>query len=92
MSITKKDIANLLVKKVNISHAQALLVTNSFFDTIKDTLAKGEDVKLSGFGNFVIRSKVARPGRNPKTGEAAIISARTVVTFKAGVKLKKATV
>ncbi|WP_369152199.1 integration host factor subunit alpha [Candidatus Thiodubiliella endoseptemdiera] len=92
MSITKKDIANLLVKKVNISHAQALLVTNSFFDTIKDTLAKGEDVKLSGFGNFVIRSKAARPGRNPKTGEAAIISARTVVTFKAGVKLKKATV
>ncbi len=92
MSITKKDIANLLVKKVSISHAQALLVTNSFFDTIKDTLAKGEDVKLSGFGNFVIRSKAARPGRNPKTGEAAIISARTVVTFKAGVKLKKATV
>ncbi|SFV89551.1 Integration host factor alpha subunit [hydrothermal vent metagenome] len=89
MSVTKKDIANLLVKQVNISHSQALSITNDFFDTIKNTLAKGEDVKLPGFGNFIIRNKVARPGRNPKTGEPVTISARTVATFKAGVKLKK---
>ncbi|MBA5250000.1 MAG: integration host factor subunit alpha [Gammaproteobacteria bacterium] len=92
MSITKKDIADLLAKQADISHIQALSMANSFFDTIKNTLAKGEDVKLSGFGNFLVKEKGARPGRNPKTGEAVTISARTVVTFKAGVKLKKATV
>lgn len=91
MSITKKNIVDLLVTQVDITHNQALLLTNDFFDTIKSTLAKGEDVKLSGFGNFVIRSKVARPGRNPKTGEPVTISARKVATFKAGIKLKKAT-
>lgn len=91
MSITKKDIANLLAKEADISYIQALVMTNSFFDTIKGTLAKGEDVKLSGFGNFLVKEKGARPGRNPKTGEAVTISARTVVTFRAGVKLKKAT-
>ncbi|BAS67536.1 integration host factor subunit alpha [Bathymodiolus septemdierum thioautotrophic gill symbiont] len=91
MSITKKDISDMLVKKIGITHAQALSMTNNFFDTIKDTLAKGEDVKLSGFGNFVVRNKVARPGRNLKTGEPVMICARTVATFKAGVKLKKAT-
>ncbi|WXU00023.1 MAG: Integration host factor subunit alpha [Catillopecten margaritatus gill symbiont] len=91
MSITKKDIADLLAKQVDISHSQALSVTNDFFDTIKATLAKGEDVKLSGFGNFIVRSKVARPGRNPKTGDPVTISARTVATFKAGVKLKRIT-
>jgi len=81
----------MLVKKIGITHAQALSMTNNFFDTIKDTLAKGEDVKLSGFGNFVVRNKVARPGRNLKTGEPVMISARTVATFKAGIKLKQAT-
>lgn len=91
MSITKKDIAALLVNQTGVTHSQALLITNDFFDTIKATLAKGEDVKLSGFGNFVVRNKVARPGRNPKTGEPVTISARKVATFKAGVKLKKAT-
>ncbi|SFV89191.1 Integration host factor alpha subunit [hydrothermal vent metagenome] len=91
MSITKKNIADLLVKQADISHTQALSITNGFFDTIKKTLATGEDVKLSGFGNFIVRKKVARPGRNPKTGEAVTISARTVVTFKAGAKLKKVT-
>lgn len=91
MSITKKDIADLLVKQVDVSYNQALSIANDFFDAIKDSLAKGEDVKLSGFGNFVVRQKVARPGRNPRTGEAFTISARKVVTFKAGLKLKKAT-
>ncbi len=91
MSVTKKNIADLLSKQMGISYSQALLITNDFFDTIKASLAKGEAVKLSGFGNFVVREKVARPGRNPKTGEPVIISARKVVTFKAGLKLKETT-
>ncbi len=91
MSITKKDIADLLVEQMGINHNQALSMTNNFFDAIKDSLAKGEDVKLSSFGNFVVREKVARPGRNPKTGEPVTISARKVATFKAGLKLKKTT-
>jgi len=64
---------------------------NQFFDQIIETLKNGEEVKLSSFGNFVVREKSQRPGRNPKTGEEVIISARKVVTFKAGPKLKKAT-
>ena len=91
MSVTKKDIADMLVEQVGVNHNQALVITNDFFDAIKDTLAKGEAVKLSSFGNFIIREKAARPGRNPKTGEQVTISARKVVTFKAGPKLKKAT-
>jgi integration host factor subunit alpha len=84
-------IADLLVEQTGINHNQALSMANNFFDTIKGSLAKGEDVKLSGFGNFIVRKKVARPGRNPKTGEPVTISARKVTTFKAGLKLKKAT-
>ena len=91
MSVTKKDIVDALVERLSMSHNQALVVTNEFFDSIKQTLALGEDVKLSGFGNFNIRQKAARPGRNPKTGETVTISARKVVTFKAGPKLKLAT-
>jgi integration host factor subunit alpha len=91
MSITKKNIADELVKRVGISNVQALEVANEFFNNIKQSLSSGEDVKISGFGNFVIREKTPRPGRNPKTGEEVIISARKVVTFKAGPKLKQAT-
>ena len=91
MSLSKKDIANGLVRKLEITHAQALQLTNDFFDQIQATLVSGEEVKLSSFGNFVIREKTARPGRNPKTGEAVEISARKVVNFKAGPKLKKLT-
>ncbi len=91
MSITKKNIADLLVEKIGMTHNQALSITNDFFDLIKGSLAKGEEVKLSGFGNFIVREKSARPGRNPKTGEQVMISARKVVTFKAGPKLKKST-
>ena len=91
MSLTKQDIANTLVKKTELSQSQALALTNQFFDQIIETLKTGEDIKLSSFGNFVIREKNARPGRNPKTGEEVMISARKVVTFKAGPKLKLAT-
>ncbi len=76
---------------MDINHNQALSITNEFFDIIKQSLANGEPVKLSGFGNFVLREKSARPGRNPKTGEKVMIAKRKVTTFKAGQKLKKAT-
>ena len=91
MSLTKQDIANALVKKTQLTQTQALVLTNQFFDQIIETLKNGEEVKLSSFGNFVVKEKSQRPGRNPKTGEEVIISARKVVTFKAGPKLKKAT-
>ena len=91
MSLTKQDIANALVNKTELTQTQALVFTNQFFDQIIETLKNGEEVKLSSFGNFVVKEKSQRPGRNPKTGEEVIISARKVVTFKAGPKLKKAT-
>ena len=91
MSLTKQDIANSLIKKMNLNQAQALSLTNQFFDQIIETLKTGEEIKLSSFGNFVVREKSPRPGRNPKTGEEIMISARKVVTFKAGPKLKLAT-
>lgn len=91
MSLTKQDIANALVKETNLTQTQALVLTNEFFDQITQQLGKGKNVKLSSFGNFVLREKSERPGRNPKTGEEVMISARKVVTFKAGPKLKKAT-
>ncbi len=91
MSITKKEIASALVKSMDITHVQALSIAHDFFDQIKQMLASGESVKLSGFGNFVIREKSARPGRNPRTGEIVEISARKVVVFRSGPKLKLAT-
>jgi integration host factor subunit alpha len=91
MSLTKQDIAITLVKKMNLSQTLALSLTNQFFDQIIATLKTGEEIKLSSFGNFVVKEKTARPGRNPKTGEDVMISARKVVTFKAGPKLKLAT-
>jgi len=91
MSLTKQDIANTLVKKTELTQTQALSITNQFFDQIIEALKNGEDIKLSSFGNFVVREKSPRPGRNPKTGEEVMISARKVVTFKAGPKLKLAT-
>jgi integration host factor subunit alpha len=91
MSLTKKDIADQLASQLNLKQTQALTFVNHFFDEIKATLAQGEEVKLSGFGNFTLKEKTPRPGRNPKTGEEVLISARRVVTFKAGPKLKKTT-
>ena len=89
MSLTKKDLATTLTAKMDITPAVALDIVNSFFNTIKDTLINGEEVKLSGFGNFVLNEKNARPGRNPKTGDEYTIAARRVVTFKAGTKLRE---
>ncbi|MDO8953404.1 MAG: integration host factor subunit alpha [Gammaproteobacteria bacterium] len=89
MTLTKAELTAILCKEVGLTQIEAKQFVNDFFDEIRGLLAEGLSVKLSGFGNFELRDKSARPGRNPKTGEAAIVSARRVVTFKSGQKFKK---
>ena len=88
-TITKLDMVNHLNEKLGLNKVESKELVEAFFDEIKKSLINNEEVKLSGFGNFKILNKRERPGRNPKTGEPAIISARKVVTFKAGQKLRK---
>lgn len=88
MSLTKADLADHLFDEVGLNKREAKDIVDGFFDVIHDALAEGQRVKLSGFGNFELRRKNSRPGRNPKTGEEIPISARTVVTFRPGQKLK----
>ena len=88
MALTKAEIAEHLVNKLNINKRDAKEVVEAFFEQIRNALENGEQVKLSGFGNFDLRDKRERPGRNPKTGEDIPISARRVVTFRPGQKLK----
>lgn len=87
-ALTKADIALHLTEKLGLNNREAKELVEVFFEDIRTALGKGDDVKLSGFGNFVLRKKNARPGRNPKTGEDKVISARTVVTFRPGQKLR----
>jgi integration host factor subunit alpha len=87
MTITKKHIASKLSKKIN--NNETLYIVDGFFNSIKQALINGENVNISSFGNFIINEKSARIGRNPKTGEKAVICARKVVIFKAGPKFKK---
>ncbi|MDG6894098.1 integration host factor subunit alpha [Volucribacter amazonae] len=88
MTLTKVEIAENLMEKFNLSKRQAKALVESFFEEIRTALESGIDVKLSGFGNFELRDKSSRPGRNPKTGESVAVSARRVVVFKAGQKLR----
>ncbi|REL29443.1 integration host factor subunit alpha [Thalassotalea euphylliae] len=88
MALTKAEIAEHLYEKVGLSKRDAKDMVEIFFEEIRETLEEGEQVKLSGFGNFDLREKSERPGRNPKTGEDIPISARKVVTFRPGQKLK----
>ncbi len=88
MTITKLDLTRHLSDTVGLTVKDCAALVDSFFDTIRATLAAGEDVKLSGFGNFTLHEKRARPGRNPKNGEPFEIAARCVVTFKAGPTIK----
>ena len=74
--------------EIGLNKREAKELIESFFEQIKKSLEEGNDIKLSGFGNFNLRDKAARPGRNPKTGEEVTISSRRVVTFKSGLKLK----
>ncbi|QIQ21163.1 integration host factor subunit alpha [Zophobihabitans entericus] len=89
MTLTKADIAESLINKLNIDRQEAKVLVELFFEEIRVALEKGEPVKLSGFGNFAVREKSARPGRNPKTGENVAISARRVVTFRPGIKFRE---
>ena len=88
-TITKADIVEYLHTQLGLNKSESKKLIEDFFDEIKDSLARNEEVKLSGFGNFELLNKKSRPGRNPKTGEDVIISARRVVTFRAGNKLRK---
>ncbi len=88
MSLTKADIANRLFDEVGLNKREAKEFVDAFFEAIRAALESGENVKLSGFGNFQLRDKNQRPGRNPKTGEEIPISARRVVTFRPGQKLR----
>lgn len=88
MTLTKVEIAENLMEKFNLNKRQAKLLVETFFEEIRVALESGIDVKLSGFGNFELRDKASRPGRNPKTGESVPVSARRVVVFKPGQKLR----
>ena len=88
MTLTKAELADLLFDKVGLNKREAKDMVEAFFDEVRLALEKGDSVKLSGFGNFHLRDKPQRPGRNPKTGEEIPITARRVVTFHASQKLK----
>ncbi len=87
-TLTKAELAELLFERVGLNKREAKDMVETFFDEIALTLEQGDAVKLSGFGNFQLRDKPQRPGRNPKTGEEIPITARRVVTFHASQKLK----
>lgn len=87
MTLTKVELADNLIEKLHLNKRDAKELVENFFEEIRVALETGEDVKLSGFGNFELRDKSSRPGRNPKTGESVPVSARRVVAFKPGQKL-----
>ena len=88
MALTKSDLAEKLFEELGLNKREAKEFVEMFFEELRDALEKGEEIKLSGFGNFMLRDKNERPGRNPKTGEEIPITARRVVTFRPGQKLK----
>jgi len=88
MALTKADMAERLFDDLGLNKREAKELVEAFFEEIRFCLEQGQQVKLSGFGNFDLRNKNQRPGRNPKTGEEIPISARRVVTFRPGQKLK----
>ena len=88
MSLTKADMADHLFDEVGLNKREAKEFVDAYFEMIRAALEDGDNVKLSGFGNFQLREKNQRPGRNSKTGEEIPISARRVVTFRPGQKLR----
>lgn len=88
MALTKAEMAESLFNELGLNKREARELVDTFFDDLRAALARGEQVKLSGYGNFDLRDKNQRPGRNPKTGEEIPITARRVVTFRPGQKLK----
>ncbi len=87
-TLTKAELAELLFDRLGLNKRESKDMVEAFFEIVHGTLVSGQDVKLSGFGNFNIRRKASRPGRNPRTGESIPIKARHVVTFHASHKLK----
>jgi len=88
MTVTKNSLVEIIHNEVGLNKREAKEFIEEFFESIKSLLEEGNDIKFSGFGNFILRDKNARPGRNPKTGEDVVIEERRVVTFKSGLKLK----
>lgn len=88
MALTKADLAETLFDELGLNKREAKEFVEQFFEEVRAALEAGDPVKLSGFGNFELRDKRQRPGRNPKTGEEIPISARRVVTFRPGQKLR----
>jgi integration host factor subunit alpha len=89
-TMTKADIVEAIYEKIGFSKKESAEIVELVFDTMKETLEKGEKIKISGFGNFVVRAKRPRIGRNPQTGEEIEISARKVLTFRPSQVLKSA--
>ncbi|MCL1623874.1 integration host factor subunit alpha [Moraxella sp. Tifton1] len=87
-ALTKADMIDRLTIRLRITRQDARKIVDNFFEEISQNLTDGKEVKISGFGNFELKDKKPRPGRNPKTGESVPIKARRVVTFKAGQKLR----
>jgi len=88
-ALTKAHLADLLFEHIGLNKRESKDMVEAFFDLMANSLVDGVDVKISGFGNFHIRTKASRPGRNPRTGEPVPIEARRVVTFHASPKLKE---
>ncbi len=88
MTLTKADLAKYLDEEIGLTNREAKEIVELFFQYISDSLIKGQQVKISGFGNFTLHDKKERPGRNPRTGEEVPVTARRVVTFHTGQKLK----
>ena len=88
MTVTKMELANILFDELGLNKREAKEFVDLFFEEIRTALENGDNVKFSGFGNFFVRDKRQRPGRNPKTGEEIPVSARRVVTYKASQKVK----
>ena len=88
-ALTKAKLSDLLFEQIGLNKQEAKDMVDAFFEEISTALIGGEAVKLTGFGNFDLRDKSSRPGRNPKTGEEAYIAARRVVTFRPSLKLKE---
>jgi integration host factor subunit alpha len=87
-ALTKAQLAEMLFEQIGLNKRESKEMIDAIFDLITQNLVAGEEVKISGFGNFQIRTKSPRPGRNPRTGEPIPIQARRVVTFHASHKLK----
>ena len=89
MTLTKANIVNLLREQLGLPKKDCLIIVNAYFEEISKGLEKGEEIKIPKFGNFAVKHKKSRPGRNPKTGEPHKISNRNVVSFKASKKLRE---